>query len=267
MKHLLLLFSLLILSITTFGQKWELKGELNIPEQTDYWRVDDLGNYYFLDGLEIDKYNSNGKLLYKQSIKNQGAIKQIEEINSLKLVLFSEEQQQLCFIDNTLTQNGNCISLNDYDFQNVSCISSANRSNLLWIYDEYNSSLVLFDYVNKIKLQSVSNLGGIIGLKTIVMLKELNSQLYLLDDASEVYIFDLFMNLRSHYKLKETPISTNDSGLITWNNSDLSNYTQFGELNRLMALPIPNIEEIKYMSNCYYMRSQNKISKFAMKRD
>jgi len=267
MKNLLLLFSLLILSMATYGQHWELKGEQNIPESTDYWRVDDLGNYYFLNGLEIEKYNANGKLLYKQSIKNQGAIKQIEEINSLKLVLFSEEQQQLCFIDNTLTQNGSCLSLNDYDFQNVSCISSANRSNLLWIYDEYNSSLILFDYVNKIKLQSVSNLGGIIGLKSIVMLKELNSQLYLIDDASEVYIFDLFMNLRSHYKLKETLIGTNDSGLITWDSTDLSNYSPLGDLNRLIALPIPNIEEIKYTSNCYYMRSQNKISKFAMKKD
>ena len=64
---------------------------------------DNTGNIY-LYGADILEKKSAGQLpSFSQSIKSIGEIDEILPINALKTYLFSESQQQLCLIDNTLS--------------------------------------------------------------------------------------------------------------------------------------------------------------------
>ena len=76
---------------------WIKIDEKNIPSNTESWAVDGLGNYYFCSNQEIIKTNSEGKKLYQMSLKKQGEISKIAHINALKMLMFSEIQQQICF--------------------------------------------------------------------------------------------------------------------------------------------------------------------------
>ena len=83
----------------------------------DVWNVDNLGNLYVIQNNFISKLDSSGKQTYSQSIKSLGRISEIEPINAMKLVLFSEEQQSICFLDNTLSLNGSCKYFDEFDIK------------------------------------------------------------------------------------------------------------------------------------------------------
>ena len=125
----------------------ELKRTINIPEGTSATFLDGQQNVYFVNKDEISKY-SNYATPIKQSIKKWQSIDDIESINSLKIAVFSKSQQQLCFLDNTLSENGTCLNLDELGLLNVSALATSKRADMLWIYDELNSSLVLFNFVS-----------------------------------------------------------------------------------------------------------------------
>ena len=107
------------------------------------WAVDRIGNLYTASNRVINKYDTTGVLKFSQSIKSFGEVEQILPINSMKVVQFSEEQQTLCYLDNTLTQLSDCIDLADRGFVNGALVSYSARLDMVWIYDDVNSKLVL----------------------------------------------------------------------------------------------------------------------------
>jgi len=89
--------------------------DFHFPNEILVWNIDNLGNIYAIQNEVIVKFDSTGKQTFSQSIKSLGRISEIEPINSMKIVLFSEEQQNICFLDNTLSLNGNCKNFEEFD--------------------------------------------------------------------------------------------------------------------------------------------------------
>jgi hypothetical protein len=172
----------------------ELKRTINIPKGTSATFLDGQQNVYFVNKDEISKF-SNYSTPIKQSIKKWQSIDDIESINSLKIAVFSKSQQQLCFLDNTLSENGNCINLDELGLLNVSALATSKRADMLWMYDELNSSLVLFNFVSKKEIQRVDNLQGILGISGEITLNENEYGLWISSSDGKICLMDDFMNV------------------------------------------------------------------------
>ena len=103
------------------------------------WNIDQLNNVYVAEGSTLNKYNSDGNLIFSQSIKSIGEISSIDILNPMKIGVFSKEQQKICFIDNTLTLINECIDLSSRNLGFVNKIYPSNRQNIIWLWDSNNS--------------------------------------------------------------------------------------------------------------------------------
>ena len=233
------------------------------------WNIDELQNLYLIQGSTLIKCDSSGKQLFSQSIKSIGNVAQIEPINALKIAVFSEEQQSICLFDNTLTLNGECNYLDKYGIRNAKLIARSNRPNLFWIYDQFNSTLLLIDIISNKTIQKVDNIKGLI-LKgeeenEVEKIQEFNNHLYLIDSKETIYEFDQLMTLNREFIKHSKKIVFWDNQLIemegnkTWItsliNKEIKTYTS---TNR-------NPKDIKIKGKFLYMNIENKILRFALK--
>lgn len=233
------------------------------------WNIDELQNVYLIQGNTLIKCDSSGKQLFSQSIKSIGNVAQIEPINALKIAVFSEEQQSICLFDNTLTLNGECNYLDKYGIRNAKLIARSNRPNLFWIYDQFNSTLLLIDIISNKTIQKVDNIKGLI-LKgeeenEVERIQEFNNHLYLFDSKETIYEFDQLMTLSGEFKKHSKKIAFYENQLIeiegnkTWItsliNKEIKTYTSTDR----------NPKDIKIKGKFLYMNIENKILRFALK--
>ena len=233
------------------------------------WNIDELQNLYLIQGSTLIKCDSSGKQLFSQSIKSIGNVAQIEPINALKIAVFSEEQQSICLFDNTLTLNGECNYLDKYGIRNAKLIARSNRPNLFWIYDQFNSTLLLIDIISNKTIQKVDNIKGLI-LKgdeenEVEKIQEFNNHLYLFDSKETIYEFDQLMTLSGEFKYHSKKIAFWENQLIemegnkTWItsliNKEIKTYTSIDR----------NPKDIKIKGKFLYMNIENKILRFALK--
>ena len=233
------------------------------------WNIDELLNVYLIQGNTLIKCDSSGKQLFSQSIKSIGNVAQIEPINALKIAVFSEEQQSICLFDNTLTLNGECNYLDKFGIRNAKLISRSNRPNLFWIYDQFNSTLLLIDIISNKTIQKVDNIKGLI-LKgeeenEVEKIQEFNNHLYLFDSKETIYEFDQLMTLSGEFKYHSKKIAFWENQLIemegnkTWItsliNKEIKTYTSTDR----------NPKDIKIKGKFLYMNIENKILRFALK--
>ena len=97
---------------------WKALHEWEIGDD-EIWTTDVLGNVLLTKKNLIQKYDSAGVLKYSQSIRSFGRLQDIQAVNSMKIVAFSEEQQTICLLDNTLTLSENCLELADFNIGNA----------------------------------------------------------------------------------------------------------------------------------------------------
>ena len=233
------------------------------------WNIDELQNVYLIQGSTLIKCDSSGKQLFSQSIKSIGNVAQIEPINALKIAVFSEEQQSICLFDNTLTLNGECNYLDKFGIRNAKLISRSNRPNLFWIYDQFNSTLLLIDIISNKTIQKVDNIKGLI-LKVeeeneVEKIQEFNNHLYLFDSKQTIYEFDQLMTLSGEFENHSKKIAFWENQLIemegnkTWItsliNKEIKTYTSIDR----------NPKDIKIKGKFLYMNIENKILRFALK--
>ena len=109
MKHVLLFFYIISI-IVCFSQNnlSKKKNNDNKKEQIELlkictiknklisaWNIDQLNNVYVAEGSTLNKYNSEGNLIFSQSIKSIGEISSIDILNPMKIGLLSIEQQKI----------------------------------------------------------------------------------------------------------------------------------------------------------------------------
>lgn len=272
MKRFSIFFFTVIACIgASFSQKNEVNlfkmNEFFFQSPIDVWNVDNLGNLYVIQNNFISKLDSSGKQIYSQSIKSLGRISEIEPINAMKLVLFSEEQQSICFLDNTLSLNGNCKYVDAFDIKNAKLIATSNRPNLIWVLDEYRSTILLIDIVNDKILQRVENLKGILNESLdFVNLIEKNNFLYLTAANGKVYQFDQV--------LSETGIQLDYFAQVLSGKDQRAVYFKNGQINMLNLFSTEtisintaekNVIDFKIQGDFLYFRSERIISKYSVK--
>ncbi len=257
--------------IVSFAQENESilikRKEYAFQTSIDIWNIDNLGNLYVIQNNSISKLDSSGKQTYSQSIKSLGRISEIEPINAMKLVLFSEEQQSVCFMDNTLSLNGNCKYFDAFDVKNAKLIATSNRPNLIWVLDEYRSTVLLIDIVDDKIIQRVENIKGILNESSdFVDLMEKDNFLYLTSANGKVYQFDQMLSETGVQLENFAQLSNekNESAFFFRNEQIILLNLSSNELKSINS-PEKNVIDFKIQGDFLYFRSERIISKYSVK--
>lgn len=188
MKKLFFLF--LIITSSGFAQgKFKLNATIDI--EADFFTTDNQSNVYVVKADELSKYNKTGKLLYKYSNKNLGNIDFIDASNMLQLLIFYKNYSQVVFLDNTLSLNGEPISLDEKGFQQTQLVCASHNGGL-WLYNQQNLELVRLDQTLE-KKQQTGNLSLLLNITLQPnYLLEYNNKIYLNNPTTGILIFDIY---------------------------------------------------------------------------
>jgi hypothetical protein len=265
MKIVLFLSVLFFLNLT-FGQDsiYSWKENFRISENSlSGWNTDAFGNLIVSNSSSLIKYNTAGEISYKISSKSFGEIKQIIPITPLKIVLFSEQQQQICFVDNTLTPVDLCVDLSDYNIEFATFIGRSSRGENLWVFDQVNSVLLLIDLNERGKIvQEIRNTKGLISLSDLVEIIEFQSNLLLFDASGQLTKFDLNGSLLSQQKLDCMDISASDNRIWLINQNKIFLFLEGENMMELCQLPFSDIACFRVNSERFFFQDKNEIRSF-----
>jgi hypothetical protein len=187
---LLIVPLLILISAHCFAQsKFNLIATLSV--ESNYMTTDNQGNLYVVKANELAKYDKTGKQLYKYSNKSFGNITSVDVSNMLRILVFYKDFLQVVFLDNTLSENGDPINLEEIGFQRSQLVCSSNNSGM-WIYDQQNFELTRLDQ-NLLKTQQTGNLDAT--LNAVILpdyLMEYNNKVYLNNPTTGILIFDIY---------------------------------------------------------------------------
>jgi hypothetical protein len=265
MKKLFCVLSLYTLTFS-FGQDsiYSWKENFRIVENNiSGWNTDVFGNLIVASTSSLIKYNSDGNISFKISNKSFGEVKQIIPITPLKIVLFSEQQQQICFVDNTLTPVDLCVDLGDYNIEFATYIGRSSRGGKLWVFDQVNSVLLLIDLNKTGKIvQEIRNIKGLISLSDLVEIIEFQSSLYIFDSSGLLTKLDLNGSLISQQKLDCTGFTASENRIWVVDKSKLFLFLEGENPLELCNLPFFEATCFRANSDCFYFQYKNEIRSF-----
>lgn len=162
-----------------------------IDTEADFFTTDNQSNVYVVKADELIKYNKAGILLYKYSNKSLGNIDFIDASNMLQLLVFYKNFSQVAFLDNTLSLNGEPVSLDNIGFQQAQLVCTSHNGGL-WLYNQQNMELVLLDQTLE-KKQATGNLSLLLNIDLHPnYLLEYNNKVYLNNPATGILMFDIY---------------------------------------------------------------------------
>lgn len=253
-----------ILTSSFFAQEVEWKLVQDFPiENEEVWTVDVIGNVITTKRDQLTKYGPTGNVLFEQSQKSFGRLDKIEPVNTLKFVAFSEQQQTLCFFDNSLTVMESCIELADFDILNATQFATSGQSDKLWVFDQVNSTLLLLSLQGLNQEQQIKNLMGILNAESITQMVEIENKLFFVDKENGIFMFDVYGTLINKIDLKNVQwIQCKDDNVLVLVNDQLiiHNFVTMGQ----QSIPLPSADfyEFKFDGQAIYFRSNTKIQKF-----
>lgn len=181
------------------AQQLTLIENYQAPGNVQAWTIDGQQNLLVATENTMFKKSIFTERKFTQTFKGLGSIQSIQPVNAMKILLFSEVQQSISVVDNTLSQQGDLIDLNELEFSNVHAICSSNRPNLIWIFDQFRSSLQLFDFNQMKAVQIIQNVEkkGI----SFISMKEYQDHLYVLFSDGSMNRYDFLLNYTGSYQL------------------------------------------------------------------
>lgn len=230
------------------------------------WDVDELGNTILVEANQLKKYDPKGNLLFTQSIKNVGKITKLDARNPMKILFFSEDQQLVGVLDNSLTFQGENFDLSTYGLSYVQAFSSSFQNNKFWVYDQDNSKLELLSTNNQQSVK-VENLKSLLGFNEVTQLIEESNFLYLFDKTKGVYKLDNYGNLIDFISIQTgTYISVEKNVIYILCGTILRAYSEKEAVPMELSLPLTGILQFKKQGEYFYFLEKNKLSKFSFKK-
>ncbi len=188
--HLLTAFVLCLFIKPAHGQVTFLL-ERTQPVTGSRLYVDNLENVFVLNDNEIFKYAPSGKLFNRFSNKSLGKITLIDVYNPLKILLFYRDFSRIVFLDNTLTENGSQLMLEEMDLA-LATLACTSYDNGVWIYDINNFRLVRYkqDLTVSVEVQNINQFVSA-GIQPSFLM-EREGSVYMADTTIGIIVFDIF---------------------------------------------------------------------------
>jgi len=181
-KLLYLLFFTLFTSICVAQKQIIISNEDNIGRT--YYGFDSFNNYYYTANNTFNKV-SDTKTYHYQNI-SLGKISSIDIINPLMIVLFYEDFNTVVFLDNQLNEIEK-IDFSKIDSSLVITKIGLAGQNKLWVYNQVNQRLLLFDTLNKTYKEMPIPIEN-----SIVYTQSDFNNFYWVDDLKNFYKCDFF---------------------------------------------------------------------------
>jgi hypothetical protein len=231
-----------------------------IELQSQMISTDKLGNLYAVAKEEIFKYDVQGNLLQKNSLKSFGSLYSIDVSNPMKILAFYKDYNKILFLDNMLAPSGGSIDLSTIGFDQVT-LTCASHDNGLWVYNSLNFEIVRMEPSLKISHQS-GNIAQLTGnaIKPSFLF-EANNKVYLCDSINGVLVFDVFATY-----IKTIPLKSIKDLQVENNNLYFIDEKGFGSFNleflkqNEIQLPQNEIKQIRLQKNRVFMRLSDKIA-------
>lgn len=241
---------------------WNLDWKIDV--KNPIWNIDTFGNLIISEGDKLQKYDSTGKQKFSQSNKNWGNISSIDPSNPMKVLIFSEDQQLISYVDNTLSKQQEIINLTDHNLSYVTLVATSGQPDKFWVYDQDNSKIVLIAR-NVIQQQRIENIRGLLGCENIKQIIEKDNNLYLIDKEQGILKFDLYGTFISKWQIKGVDFIhiENDFVYFTQSNALLVMELETEKIH-VYDLPIPGVMRIKKEANSLYLETASQILKYSI---
>ncbi|RZJ71778.1 hypothetical protein [Flavobacterium sp.] len=180
---------------------------------------DNLGSNYYVKDNTFYK-EKEGKILQYKNI-SFGKIEKADLINPMNLVLFYKDFNAVVFLDNQLNEIRR-INFSDFvEPMTVTAIGNASQ-NRLWIYNNINQQIGLYDYLKNSVRYIAQPLKG-----NIVHYESDFNYFHWLDDSGNRYSCDLFGKISSLGKWPIEPNSqfVSDKSMLYLKNGNLYFFT------------------------------------------
>ena len=264
MKFTPLLLGLLLTNLV-IGQTWVFEKELTLKDSNYNWTSDEWGQLYQWKDNTVWLQNEQNQQPFQETYKTLGDISDIQPINGLRGLLFSENQQMLGLVDNTLQLQEGIIAFYELDFSSVSKIAASSRPDFIWIFDQYRERLILYNFKQAEVIQIVDNCFGGVKDPQIVQFFEYEQNLICVLSDGCLYEFD--RNLTLVKKLTLTPGLTlfgyqNEIWLQDQNYIEkLKPSVHSGRIK----LPTSNYQQLQVLQDLFYFQQGQKIKVFRLK--
>lgn len=253
-----------LLSSFIFGQeslqwtkRWSVAAETN-----SNWRVNALGNLLISEKDELKKIDSLGVQTFQQSTKSFGEIRLIDPMNPMKTLIFSQEQQLVGYLDNTLTLQQATIDLANFDFSYVTYVCASIQPDKFWVFDQDNAIVSLVGN-NKQQIQQIVNVSGLLGLNDIIQIREYNNFFYLIDAKKGVFQFDNFGTLLFKWERSNIDWVEFESNFIyILANNELEVLQQNNIDSQKISLPEKDVIQFQKLGKTIYLRTKKEIIRY-----
>ena len=179
----IIMICFLLLNINAQSQSIEFKGKTFTTDQT--------GSYYEIYANQIIKIGKNGQRQFTYSNNILGEISSVDVSNPMKIVVFFRDFSKIVVLDNTLTEQGGVLDLNEVSLEETSLVCTS-YNNGIWYYNPLKFQLTRLEHSTK-NVNSSANISNILN-KNIQpnFLVEFNNKLYLNDPINGVLVFDIY---------------------------------------------------------------------------
>lgn len=264
MKFSILIFGLLLTNIL-IGQTWVLEKELVLKDSTYHWTSDEWGQLYQWKDNTIWLQQNQNSTPFQETFKILGEITGIQAISGLRALVYSEGQQMMGVIDNTLQLKEGLLAFFDFDFSNISQVAISNRPDFIWLFDQYRERLILLNINTAQVVQVFDNCFGGIQDAQIVQFFEYQQNLICLLSDGRYFEFD--RNLTLKRKMTLVPGLTlfgyqNEIWLQEWN--WIEKLMPSFQASRI-ELPIQNCQQLQVLQDRFYFQQGQKISVYRLK--
>ena len=199
--------------------------ERRVYAKGNFFTADNLGNFYLVGKDEISKYDANGNVFNKFSIKAFGNIESIDVSNPMKILVFYKDFSKIVFLDNTLSLNGSMIDLEE-NMLNQSRLACYSYNDGIWVYDQQKFELLRLDK-NLSVSNNTGNLNQLLGIDIVPdFLTEYNNCIYLNNPSTGILVFDVYgtylktiplLHLRKFQISNQEILYIEDSAAVSYN--------------------------------------------------
>ena len=156
---------------------------------TQLFRVDDLGNQYFVIKDQSILMIKKGGLRFTFNDKSLGDIANIDVSNPLKILVHYGEANTLLILDNTLSEVGK-IALQELGIYGLNVVVGTSRLGGFWVFNPMEYNLVRYGF-DRARIAGNQLSRNIIKSTTPLMLLERNGKVFLSFQEGKLLVFDV----------------------------------------------------------------------------
>jgi len=261
------LFLIFFISLNLLGQSYTWKLENSYANKNiEAWDITPLEEVIVSKQGSLYKLDTNFQEAFTQSRKGFGTITKIDARHSMKTLLFSENQQMIGFIDNTLSFQEGKIDLAALNIGYGTLVCYSDQTSRFWVFDELNARLIRFEGIkSSVARSEISNLMTITYNDMPSYMVESQNQLFLFYQGADIFVFDFYGSLLRRYTYKlAIQIYPTEKYLYILKKNTIVRVNRKTDQEETIMLPKKGIEDLRVFGNAVYFKDKNGVNKYSL---